>query len=98
MCVFLFFEDLVGCRRDHSDSVAPSENEELTQWIIRSVSSSPSSRASGFDVVEKPSHGLWIVRSPEFLERVKSPRRLGYHIFKSALLTPEQGRLVHRLG
>ena len=25
-----------------------------------------------FDVVEKPSRGLWIVRSPEFLERVEN--------------------------
>jgi len=32
-----------------------------------------SPRAPGFDPAEKPSCGLCITRSPEFLERVKSP-------------------------
>ena len=32
------FEGLVGCRRNHWDSVAPSEHEELKQQLIRSVS------------------------------------------------------------
>ena len=79
------------------------DHEELTQCTTRIVSrSSPSpfesSRTSSFDSVEKLSRGLRIVRSPKFLERVKSVQRLGSCIFKPALLIPKPSLLTHRTG
>ena len=93
------FEGRTGCRRNHSDSAALSKHGELTQRMIRGDSRSPPlSRASSVDPVEKPSRALYISRSPEFLERVKSAQRLGLRIFKSALFIPKLSLLTHCAG
>ena len=98
------FEGLVGFWCNHSDSAALSEHEELTQCITQRLvsrsSQSPfnSSRASGLDPAEKPSHEVCISRGPEFLERVNSAQRFGFRVFESALSMPKPSLQIHHPG
>ena len=83
------FCDPVRTRRVNTthDKEGYFENLTILVWTVRRV-----------DLAEKLSRDLYIIRSPEFLERVKGVQRLGFRIFKLTLAIPKSSLLMRGVG